>query len=375
MTLTEPYSCADLAARGLVMPAPSQVYVDRSVPLERLQPGAVLYPGARLAGASVFVGAGARIGSEGPATVLDSAIDRGCEIGSGFVSGAVLLPRAKLGGSTHVRPVTLLEEEASVAHAVGLKQTILLAYVTLGSVINACDLLVAGGTSREDHSEVGSGFIHFNFTPWGARGDKATPTLAGDVVRGVFLRSERVFLGGLSGVVGPGEVGFGSVTVAGQIVRSKVPERRVWRDDMGKMDVDVRRMDAGVLSRSKVKANLRYVGQLAALQAWYTQIRQGRRAGAVDGASPEVLAAAVALIGQAMDERLKRLSDYCGMGRVACPAGEVPACPDELLAVRPELAHLDWLAALDDAQVQAGSAWLSDVAARAVTELEPRFIA
>ena len=58
-----------------------------------------------------------------------------------------------------------------------------LAFVTIGSLVNFCDLLMAGGSSRQDHSEVGSGYIHFNFTPWGARGDKATPSLIGDVPR------------------------------------------------------------------------------------------------------------------------------------------------------------------------------------------------
>src|SRR5690606_1997997 len=129
----------------------------------------------------------------------DSALARGAAVASGYVEGAVLLREAKLGANAHVRPGTLLEELASTAHAVGLKQTVLLAYVTLGSLINFCDCLMAGGTSRSDHSEVGSGFIHFNFTPWGERGDKATPSLIGDVVRGVFLRERRIFLGGLAG--------------------------------------------------------------------------------------------------------------------------------------------------------------------------------
>src|SRR6185436_10422934 len=123
------------------------------------------------------------------------------------------------------------EEEASTAHAVGLKQTILLSFVTLGSLINFCDLLMAGGTSREDHSEVGSGFIHFNFTPWGRSGDKATPSLIGDVTAGVFLRQPRIFLGGLSGIVGPQKVGFGSCTVAGQVLRREVPPNRLVGDE------------------------------------------------------------------------------------------------------------------------------------------------
>jgi UDP-N-acetylglucosamine/UDP-N-acetylgalactosamine diphosphorylase len=89
-----------------------------------------------------------------------------------------------LGG--HVREACLLEEQANGAHCVGLKHTILFPFVTLGSLINFCDCLMAGGTSRKDHSEVGSSYIHFNFTP---EGDKTTASLIGDVPRGTGWHS------------------------------------------------------------------------------------------------------------------------------------------------------------------------------------------
>ena len=81
------------------------------------------------------------------------------------------MEKACLGYNSHVRAGTILEEAASVAHTVGLKQTILFPFVTLGSLINFCDCLMAGGTGPKDHSEVGSSYIHFNFTP---NQDKAT---------------------------------------------------------------------------------------------------------------------------------------------------------------------------------------------------------
>ena len=104
----------------------------------------------------------------------------------------MLLTKARIGSNGHVRAGTLLEEEASTAHAVGLKQTILTSFATLGSLINCCDCLISGGRSRTNHTEVGSGFIHFNFTPWGESGDKATPSLIGGVPQGVFLREQRI---------------------------------------------------------------------------------------------------------------------------------------------------------------------------------------
>ena len=51
-----------------------------------------------------------------------------------------------------------------------------------------------------DHTEVGSSYIHFNFTP---DGDKTTASLFGDVPRGVMLNQPPIFLGGQGGTVGP----------------------------------------------------------------------------------------------------------------------------------------------------------------------------
>ena len=115
-----------------------------------------------------------------------------------------------------MREGTILEEEASIAHTVGLKQTILFPFVTLGSLINFCDCLMAGGTDRKNHSEVGSSYIHFNFTP---NQDKATPSLIGDVPRGVMLNQRPIFLGGQGGMVGPVRLDYGITVAAGTILR------------------------------------------------------------------------------------------------------------------------------------------------------------
>lgn len=58
--------------------------------------------------------------------------------------------------------------------------------------------------------------------PLGEAGDKATPSLIGTVTEGVFLDQPRIFLGGLSGIVGPSSIGFGTMTAAGQVIRKPV---------------------------------------------------------------------------------------------------------------------------------------------------------
>ena len=384
IALTQPHPGEALVERGLVMPSPSQVYVDGTVDLQRLQPGACLMPGARIAGAATFIGSGAVIGSEGPATAIDCAFDADSEFCSGYAEGAVLFRGAKIGGSAHVRPATILEEFASTAHAVGLKQTVLMSYATLGSLINACDILVAGGTSKQDHSEVGSGFIHFNFTPWGERGDKATPSLIGNVHEGVFLHRRRVFVGGLSGMVGPGEVGFGSLTAAGQVIRRKVGNDRL--SSTAPLAIDRKRRDGSAVvgNEPKLRANGHFVGQLCALRAWYVQVRLARRE-RFDGAGEvrrEVLLAGVRALDQMIVERLARLVQYCPANSFAVEAfvADVEvrgAMPDDLIQSlidhRPALCHLEWVRSLDAAVVERGSDWLLAVSADAARRIGSHF--
>ena len=131
-----------LEKRGVIIVDPRQTHIDDEVVVDRISAGAVLYPGTRLLGRRTFVGPGASIGTEGPAVLKNSVLGKNAEVASGFLDGAVLLPTARVGSSAHIREGTLLEEQASTAHCVGLKHSILLSYVTLGSLINFCDALI-----------------------------------------------------------------------------------------------------------------------------------------------------------------------------------------------------------------------------------------
>ena len=164
-----------LEAQDVTIVDRRQTYLDEAVDVNRICRGAVLFPGTRLVGARTFVGPGAKVGSGGPAVLENTLIGENVEIASGYLREAVMLRDARVGANAHIRSGTLLEEEASTAHAVGLKQTILMSFVTMGSLINFCDALISGGSSRKKHTEVGSGFIHFNYTPRGQYGDKAAP--------------------------------------------------------------------------------------------------------------------------------------------------------------------------------------------------------
>jgi hypothetical protein len=351
----------ELVRNGVEVIDRRQTFLDDSVRLDRIFAGSILFPGTRLVGEKTLIAPGARIGTEGPATVVDTAVGANAEIASGFVSGAVLLDRSKIGANGHVRSGTLLEEEASTAHAVGLKQTVLMSFVTLGSLINCCDCLISGGRSRSNHTEVGSGFIHFNFTPWGENGDKATPSLMGGVPHGAFLREERIFVGGSSGMVGPNRIGFGSLTVAGQIIRSDVAANRIRSERTREIDAPWDFRVRG-LPRERVEKNLEYMGHLAALRGWYSFIRKPRSLGRKDK-SYEVLTIdlAIELLENSILERWTRLKQFLGTDAGKLPSLSLPTVSCPLQAAANSSSHLSWVKNLSTDEVGAGIRWLQEI--------------
>ena len=203
----------------------------------------------------------------------------------------------------HVREGCILEEQVSGAHCVGLKQTILFPFVTLGSLINFCDCLMAGGTSRYNHSEVGSSYIHFNFTP---NADKTTPSLLGDVPRGVMLNQPPIFLGGQGGMVGPVRLGYGNVVAAGSILRHDYPQdNQLIFSAPHSEGVSSFEPLAYPNFRRVVENNIFYLANLKALEGWYTQVRKPFLE--AQGFGSLIYNGAINILSLALKERLQRL--------------------------------------------------------------------
>ncbi len=296
-----------LLTRGVRMPDPHQVTVADDIREERISgDGVILHPGARISGPDTLICRGAEIGAEGPVVLDNVRVGPEVRLGSGFFRQCVWLGNSIAGSGSHVRGGTLVEEAASIAHTVGLKQTILFPFVTLGSLVNFCDILMTGGTGKSDHGEVGSSYIHFNFTP---NQDKATASLIGDVPRGVMLDRPPVFLGGQGGLVGPCRLTFGTVIAAGT----------VWRKDE---DRQGRLLAGGALRPVSMphtlgiyrnlprilEHNLRYLAELYALEQWIRYLRPlttardlppAFRTGLVDGMG--------AMLRLGVRERIRRL--------------------------------------------------------------------
>ena len=261
-----------LNKKGVTLIAPETIYISEDVNTGNITAGAVIHPGCRLSGSELSIANECVIGAEGPATVKNCQLGTGVHLGSGYFESSTFLNGFKAGSGAHVRPGCLFEEESSIAHSVGTKQTLFLPWVTAGSLINFCDCLMAGGTSRSNHSEIGSSYIHFNFTP---HQDKATPSLIGDIPRGVLLNQLAIFLGGQGGMVGPSSIPFGTMIPAGQIWRGEhtKPGQIVMKKSVNycmAMPFDVDRYKAIIRI---VRSNLRYIGNLIALDQWYRVVR------------------------------------------------------------------------------------------------------
>jgi UDP-N-acetylglucosamine/UDP-N-acetylgalactosamine diphosphorylase len=178
-------------------------------------------------------------------------------------------------------------------------------FVTIGSLANFCDVLMAGGTGEANHSEVGSSYIHFNFTP---HQDKATASLVGDVPRGVLLDQTPIFLGGQGGIVGPCSIAYGTVVAAGIVIRKDIDQPNMLLMAAGGAQRVVMRPYAaavyGPVDRI-IANNLAYIGNLLALRAWYQHARSPflRRTdwgkACLDGALQRLK--------EGFEERLKRL--------------------------------------------------------------------
>ena len=293
------YSQKDLnyfLERGVHIPDLNLVHITKDVQLENIAPGSTIYPFVRISGSKTQIQSGARIGVRGPVilensfvgedaiigklghvTLIDTVIGSKSILGAGVAEQAVLLGKESMvndfttGYGFRVRKGSLYEEDASSAQHTDTKMTILFPWATLGSNINFCDALLAGGTGPElgSFSEVGSGTIHFNYS---IRGDKATASLFGDVLQGVFLEQERLFIGGKNSLLGPVKADFGAMTAAGARIKGKLPKGLNYGHTLSKGTVNY---DARIFSDVSgiVKNQINVLAELTALANWYKQVR------------------------------------------------------------------------------------------------------
>ncbi len=307
MTRQKGTKIAQLIAKGIRVACPESIEIGAEVDIDKISgDGVSIHAGSKIFGDTTVILSGAIIGFEAPATVKNCQIGPGVELKGGFFEDAVFLANAKAGLGSHVREASIFEEQASIAHTVGTKHTILFPFVTLGSLINFCDCLMAGGTSRKNHSEVGSCYIHFNFTP---NQDKVTASLIGDVPKGVMLNQPPIFLGGQGGLVGPCRLAYGTTVAAGTIVRKDElrPGRLLFGGEPqgGNLSYSPGRYRN---EKRVVLNNIIYIANLIALGQWYRYVRSQF----ISEYFPETLLAGLEEnVGRAITERANRLEALC----------------------------------------------------------------
>jgi bifunctional UDP-N-acetylglucosamine pyrophosphorylase/glucosamine-1-phosphate N-acetyltransferase len=307
MTRQKGTKIAQLIAKGVRIACPESIEIGAEVDVDSISgDGVTIHAGSKIFGAATVILKGAIIGFEAPATVKNCQIGPEVELKGGFFEDAVFLANAKAGLGSHVREASIFEEQASIAHTVGTKHTILFPFVTLGSLINFCDCLMAGGTGRKNHSEVGSSYIHFNFTP---NQDKVTASLIGDVPKGVMLNQPPIFLGGQGGLVGPCRLAYGTTVAAGTIVRKD--ELRPGRLLYGAAQKDGNLSYKPGQYRNEKRVvinNITYIANLIALGQWYRHVRSQF----ISEYFPETLLAGLEeKLNRAISERVNRLEVLC----------------------------------------------------------------
>jgi len=295
-----------LIRKGVRIDRPETITIGKEVSCDQISDDrVVIHSGCKVYGSRTLIMSGCEIGYEGPVTIENCQLGPDIKLQGGFFSQSTFLGKATLGSGAHIRDGCLLEEEANVAHTVGLKQTILFPFVTLGSLINFCDCLMAGGTDRKNHSEVGSSYIHFNYSP---NQDKATPSLIGDVPKGVMLNQRPIFLGGQGGLVGPVRIGYGTVIAAGTIYRKDFMKG----DGLLFAGYNVKKQQPlyfGLYPGIKriITNNINYIANIIALRRWYIDVRSQFLL--VNPIEKALYNGALEKIEMVISERIKRLKE------------------------------------------------------------------
>ncbi len=187
----------ELMAAGVTLVDPATTYIDTDV---IVGPDTVIHP-------FVFLEGNTRIGSAceihaGSRIVNSTVGDRVCVRNHTVVSDSTVESGAMLGPFAHLRPGSLVGEEAHIGNFVEMKKA------TLGKGAKANHLAYLGDATIGAKTNVGAGTITCNYD-----GEKKHQTVIG----------AGVFIGSNSTLVAPVKVADGSYIAAGSAITTDVP--------------------------------------------------------------------------------------------------------------------------------------------------------
>lgn len=189
-----------LMAEGVVMLDPSTVYAEDEV---QIGSGSVVYPNVMLRGRTRI---GAYCVLEPGTHILSSTLGDGVHVKSGcYIDHAQLENRVSIGPYAHLRPDTILREEAHVGNFVEMKKT------DFGARSKAGHLTYLGDATVGQDVNIGCGTITCNYAP----DRKKYRTVIGD---GSFVGSDVQF-------VAPISIGKDATIASGSTITEDVPER------------------------------------------------------------------------------------------------------------------------------------------------------
>lgn len=210
----------ELQAKGVIIPEPSQIKIADDVRVENIESGVILNPGVVIQGENTLFGYGSILGPHG--FFYNVCCGRNVKLAQGNYSNCVFLDNVEIRSGAEMRNGTLFLEEAQAAHNVGCKMTILGIRVVLGSLINFCDVFVNGGTDEPyGFTEIGSGAIHYNFTPNGLKFGSLIGSGAYGEMYGLYPKT---FVGGQTQIIAPIIIGSKVLIPAGTAARQQIPD-------------------------------------------------------------------------------------------------------------------------------------------------------
>ena len=258
-----------LRSNGVIIPAPEQICIDDDVLLENIEDGVTILPGVTIRGEKTLIGKESTIGPGG--NYVNISCGRNVRLEDGYYSNCVFLDNAKVRSGAEIRGGTLFMDNSEAAHTVGCKMTILGIKVVLGSLINFCDIFISGGKDEPfGFTEIGSGAIHYNFSPNGLKfGSLIGPGAPGEMF-GIFAKS---FIGGQTQIIGPTIIGHQVLIPAGTAVRNKVPAETLYIEQT--LKATAKKFEPNMLTSVKDKflITAKLVSHYQALLTYFKEIR------------------------------------------------------------------------------------------------------
>jgi bifunctional UDP-N-acetylglucosamine pyrophosphorylase/glucosamine-1-phosphate N-acetyltransferase len=181
---------------GVTMQDPSTVYLDATVELATdvtLGPGVFLAGDTRI-GEGTTIAAGSRL--------VDTVVGRDCHVQASVLERSTVGDRVRIGPFAHLRPGTIVEDDAEIGNYAELKNT------HLGRGVKSHHVSYLGDAELGAGTNVGAGTITANYD-----GRRKHRTVIG----------ERVFLGVDTMLRAPVTLGDGAKTGAGAVVLHDVP--------------------------------------------------------------------------------------------------------------------------------------------------------